>query len=866
MKRIILTLFLSIILFCRGSAQLRENFLDGDMSYNPRWLGDTVHWRVTPEGLLQSGLQTANSVFYISTSCTVFDSAQWDLRVSILFNPSSANYIDVFIAASDTALTAPGTTGYFIRIGNTEDDICLWRKDSGSMTRLIDGMNGILNSSSSDIRLRVIHKSSGSWELWRDISASGNNYYREGSVVDSVYHSSAYFGLLVRQSTSGFFGKHFFDDIAADHFVPDTVRPRVLSLAVSADSILDIQFSEPLSMTGLSDTGNYRADGGLGSPRLVFADSLNPSVVHLLFSSAFPVRMPINVSISGLRDLSDNIMVPASREFLRYAPARFDMVIDEIMSDPSPVIGLPDAEWIEIMNRSGMPINMKGWRIACGDQISGMLPDYVLAPDSFVVITSTSSLSELQFVPHCLSVTSFPYLTNEDNIIELRAPSGLIIHAVHYKSSWYRNAVKQEGGWSLEMMDVNNPCAGENNWMASSDISGGTPGRINSNESHNPDISPPILLQGMGRDSLFIILDFSETLDSSAAADPAHYRVANGNLQILSATVVPPAFEQVILKTSGMERHVSYELYINGISDCAGLSLPQQIYVGRKENPDSGAAVINEILFDPRSGGSDYVELWNHSSSVFDLSGLYLANRNVLGQINDLVPLSLNEKPFYPGQLVVITEDSNAVKRDYTVMNPLLIIQTNDLPSFPDDTGHVVLLDRYGQIIDEVSYSEHFHFPFITDPEGVALERISPSQPSSNRDNWHSASSDAGYGTPTGPNSQYRPGLLPSGNLRLDPAVISPDNDGRDDFTCLYYSFPGSGNLLNITIYDLAGRPVRYLQQGAVAGTSGFFRWDGLDDKGKRLSPGLYVILTEVINVSGKISRYKMTAAVVYGL
>jgi hypothetical protein len=846
-------------------AQLRENFDDHDLAYNPSWVGDTSNWSITPECKLRSNVQVSNAIFYMSTTNGLVDSAQWDFHVSINFNPSSLNYIDVFLVSSDSALAAVGTKGYFVRIGNTEDDICLYRKDSGSSTRLIDGLNGILNSSASDISIRVVHKNSGIWELWRKLSNGTGYLYREGSVFDTAYHQSDYFGLLIKQSTSGFFNKHLFDDISVTPFIPDSSAPSLLSLIVTGDSTLDVQFSEQLATDSISVTRNYYVDQGIGEPLSARLDSINPALIHLVFATAFPLRTSLHISLSGIADLNGNDLVPVTASFARYAPASYDLVIDEIMADPVPSVGLPDAEWIEIRNRSGMAVNLDGWRIRSNDQLSGPLPERTLLPDSFIVITSTGSLPLFSRFPNCVSVTSFPYLTNDGNIIELISSSGLTIHSVHYEMGWYRNAVKQEGGWSLEMIDINTPCGGEMNWIACIDPSGGTPGRINSNDGINPDRSPPLLIAGIGLDSLNIMLNFSEALDSSSAAATDHYRIGNANVSILSADPLPPLFDKVLLTTSGMQPHMSYELYATGIRDCAGLTIPQQIFVGRKESPDSMAIVINEILFDPQTGGYDYVELWNHSASFFDLSDLYLAHRNEWGNITDVVRLAESERPFSPGQLIVITEDSNSVKRDYTVMNPNMLIQVGSLPSFPDDTGHIILLNAYGSIIDEVAYSDNWHFPLITNPQGVALERISPELSSNDPGNWHSASTDAGYGTPTAKNSQYRPVIISSDQIRVEPQVISPDNDGSNDFTCIYYSLDGPGNMLNITVFDMSGRPVRYLEQGAIAGREGMFRWDGLDAKGDEVLAGLYVILTEVINESGKISRIKKTVSVFYG-
>ena len=52
--------------------------------------------------------------------------------------------------------------------------------------------------------------------------------------------------------------------------------------------------------------------------------------------------------------------------FLSWAQTaeRFDVVITEIMADPSPVVGLPNAEFIEVKNVSSTPFNLNGWKIS----------------------------------------------------------------------------------------------------------------------------------------------------------------------------------------------------------------------------------------------------------------------------------------------------------------------------------------------------------------------------------------------------------------------------------------------------------------------------------------------------------------------
>ena len=52
---------------------------------------------------------------------------------------------------------------------------------------------------------------------------------------------------------------------------------------------------------------------------------------------------------------------------------RFDIVIDEIMADPSPQVNLPNNEWIELRNTSGTTFNLLGWKI--GDATVSEMPE-----------------------------------------------------------------------------------------------------------------------------------------------------------------------------------------------------------------------------------------------------------------------------------------------------------------------------------------------------------------------------------------------------------------------------------------------------------------------------------------------------------
>ncbi|MBS1934250.1 MAG: hypothetical protein JST96_09650, partial [Bacteroidetes bacterium] len=270
------------------NAQLTENFSDGDFTQNPLWTGIATNWTVNTSLQLQSNNTVANNSFYLSTASTTSLSAQWEFYVRLAFNTSSANYVDVYLTASSSNLSLAATTGYFVRIGSTDDDLCLYRKDGAASTKIIDGTNGILNKSNNTLKIKITRDVHGKWTLLRDISGTGNSYLTEGIAADIVYTTSAFFGIFVKQSTASFFKKHFFDDISITPFVTDTIAPKIDSVNVTGVNTLDVFFSEPVDSLSSRQTSNYFIDNNIGSPIAANRDPTDNSLVHLLFNTNFP--------------------------------------------------------------------------------------------------------------------------------------------------------------------------------------------------------------------------------------------------------------------------------------------------------------------------------------------------------------------------------------------------------------------------------------------------------------------------------------------------------------------------------------------------------------------------------------------------
>ncbi len=541
---------------------------------------------------------------------------------------------------------------------------------------------------------------------------------------------------------------------------------------------------------------------------------------------------------------------------------RFDIVIDEIMADPTPQVNLPNNEWIELRNTSTTTFNLLGWKIGDATGQSGAMPAYNLKPDSVVIICTSGAVAAMSMYGPVIAVTSFPSLDNTGDQLYLRSPQNKIIHAVNYTDAWYQNELKKDGGWSLEMIDTKNPCMGMNNWTASTNLSGGTPGKKNAADAINADATAPQLLRAYSTDNLNLVLTFDEPLDSLKAASISNYLISDGIGIPIAAVTVAPTFDKVNIKLGkALSNNKVYTINASGITDCIGNA------IGTKNTARTGLSivaekldlVINEILFNPKSNGTDYVEIYNRSNKIIDLKQTYIANRNSTGVISNIKPLSADNYLLFPGDFIVATEDAAIVKRDFITKNTDAFVTVVPMPSYNDDKGDVIILNAQGAITDELQYEEKWHFKLINNNEGVALERIDYNAPTQQQDNWHSAATSVGYGTPTYKNSQYKINDGLQGTVTITPEIVSPDNDGTDDFATISYAFPSPGYVANIIVFDAAGRPVRYVQRNALCGITGNYRWDGLGENNQQLPVGIYIIYTEVFNLEGKKKQFKNT-------
>jgi Lamin Tail Domain/Bacterial Ig-like domain len=841
-------------------AQLTESFVDGDYTSNPTWTPDNAtNWAIQSNQLRSSSTDVGAS-FQISTPSTRALNAQWEFLVNLQFSTSSLNYVDVYLISELANLTSATNNGYFIRIGGTSDEISLYKQSLTVSTILIDGANGITNGSNNLIRIKVIRNASNVWTLERD-DAGGTNYFVEGTATDNSFTTSNFFGIRILQSTTGFHAKHFFDDLYVGDVIIESVPPVLETIQVVSSTSINLVFNEKLDVGSAQNKSNYSANNGLGMPESAILQA-DGKTVTLTFLKDFPDGNTSELSISGVLDLVGNTILPVTKSFLFYIPVpdkNKDIILTEIFSDPSPKVGLPEKEFLEIYNRSSHPIDLAGWQLSDGSS-NAIFSAQIILPNEYWIVASSSSTSE--FLPYgkVIGLTNFPTLNNAGDILTLKNSSALTIDSLNYALGWYKDVDKEEGGWSLELIDPNNPCGEEDNWTSSEDGKGGTPGKQNSIFANKPDLTGPKLLSAIALTPSQVLLKFDEKLEKGAA-NLNSFSIMPA-LNILNASFNSNALREIQLNLiEDLKTRQLYSLQANNLADCNGNNIQDefnQLNFALPELADSLEIIINELLFNPRPSGVDFVEVYNNSPKYINLKNWKLANFEN-GVVTNPETITTEDFTIAPQSYVAFTEDVTALKSNYSQSQEKFFFKT-DLPGLSDDEGSMALVDDQGKIIDFFLYNKSMHSEFIKDDEGISLEKISFLDGSDQ--NWKSATSASGFATPGYINSNQRPeSVVSEGNISVEPEIITPGL-GTQDFAKINYAFEQPGYVANIKIVDQQGRLIKTIASNETLGFEGFYRWDGDRDDGTKSRAGYYIVWFEAFNVDGSVKTFRKRVVV----
>jgi hypothetical protein len=778
-------LVLPLILFfnvCFGlNAQIADDFSDGDCTSNPVWIGQQSMFRVNADYQLQSDFPSAGSA-YLSLPAAIEGAVSWEFFIRLAFSPSANNFARIYLM-SDTSDVSVPLHGYFIQLGEAGslDAINLFRQDSVSAIKILSGKPGHVAKSSNSLRIRVSRNDTGFWKIESD-TLGGSNFSHEASGTERKYSTGRYFGVLCTLTSSNS-AKVSFDDLKITKPFNDTISPILTKIIPKSEYSLQLDFNEPLDTQQIRHIGRFMLNN-VDTPQSLYF--LSASQILMTFKNAFTANVKNTLAINGIADPSGNFLPASLQDFTWVVYPNSGLIISELMPDPDPVNGLPDAEFVEVNNSNSIPLPLSGWKISDSISIASFPPD-TISPGQYAIICSARDTAKFSSFGKVIPVGVLPTLNNNSDILLIYNKDGVLVDKATFNLSWYHSASRQGGGWSLEKIFLPDTCRKSDNWSASVNPLGGSPGSINSIYSDIPDSLSPELVNYTVLDASHILLQFNESIVptgfictlNNSPSDSIYFSQENKVLFLV--------FKR------GLIANDSNIVFISGIRDCNdNLSAPVSINLNyfQPEEPILHDIIFNEIMPDPDPVVSDlpdaeYIELYNRSSKIVNTAGWELLSGNR--------HYSLPAFEFHPGTYLVLCANNYASL--FTPFGPTL-----GLTSFPalNNAGMALaLVSDKGMLLDYLEYYPAMHTDSFRKSGGWSLEREDTSALCTINGNWTSCS-DLKGGTPAQINSVA---VRINDNTPPQPILLSVE----DSLTLhLYFSEPcDSISLLDPDNYSL---------------------------------------------------------------
>lgn len=464
------------------------------------------------------------------------------------------------------------------------------------------------------------------------------------------------------------------------------------------------------------------------------------------------VRIICEVLMNDDEDTLNNFM----EKYLRVSYPEKSILISEIMYNPYS----GESEWIEIVNASNNPINLKNWYVS--DLLPSPTKSIITNKDEYLSVGEYAILSNQvdnsndtakfsYYLPKKFYQTKFGTLNNTSDGIIIYDFNGRMIDSVLYNSNW-----GNEKGFSLERISFAASSADSTNWSLSLSKYGATPG------------------------------------------------------------------------------------YENSLS-----KIPTY-----KKN----SIVINEIMYEPSSAegigsqrNAEFIEFYNTTQDTIQIGGMnFIFGKN---KIKFLPAYNL------PNSFFVIANDCS-IYENYPSIKSDDIVLINKSLTLLNEGCELILKDLKGNTIDSLYYSPNWHNKNILNTKNKSLERINPYLDSNDKTNWSTSVCKEGA-TPLKQNSIYTAVVNAESKVTISPNPFSPDNDGFEDFTTINFDLSFKISQLRIRVFDSQGRLVRTLTHNMSAASHNSIIYDGLDDNGRPLRIGIYILLLEVTTESGKTESIK---------
>jgi hypothetical protein len=510
---------------------------------------------------------------------------------------------------------------------------------------------------------------------------------------------------------------------------------RVLEIFSISKTTLRIRFSDEVAEASES---NFLVNGETEPAAAVLTE---PDLTELQFEEPLPSGR-ITISIKDIES-SSGWVLPGINEaelFIFDDYSDGDVIINEFMyraPDHFRTSENDRPQYVELYNRSGKNLNLKGWilkrSISTEYRISDS--DLLLEPEEYLVLTNDAHLfEEIYGERNFFEPAAFPRFligASSADEIKLFTMQGLPADSLRY-------TVSEWGGLnsSLERRSDTAPAYYPENWSESQNASlPGSPGREN---DAVPDSLPPELVEiGLLTDQGFQLI-FNTRVDVRSALNHRNYRIN----PVISISLVMVQNNLVNLFTDwDLTDGQFYEIYVERVKDIFGNEIePVKRSVQFIELSDAQPQnlVINEILYRrAQTGAPEFIEIFNRTENSFDLSGWSFS----AGSGSVLLPPGIVIKG---GDYLVLTDSDILASEDDRILS------MEAWPGLSNSGDDIVLRDVNGVVIDSLFYDPGWGDHIA----GVSLERKDPGALSVDQANWQPSRHESGS-TPASINSRF---------------------------------------------------------------------------------------------------------------
>ncbi len=890
-----LRIFIAIILFLTPIvtfAQIEQDFSDVSEYNLDEWIGNKSHFTIYSNTLsLNKPGESGES--YLSYPSVMADTMQWVFRLTLNFNPSSYNYSRIALICPSSDISR-ANTGMFVLLGGRDDVVQLQYKEGEEYSSLISE-DFRLDASYCAIKL-VVTKKGKQWSMSTLVNDDEKPIYSEKISFSPNIDTSkgAYLGWICHYTKTNATKFHLFS-VAADYSgntITNPDDPYEEQDTIFIDNDYEVIVGNPSKDLEVDSAKFISPDECL----LFFNQNIQLTTAHFLlseegyeiqsnptqykhiallsFSPALKEDEKYTVFWHNICNLKGELLnigsFPLFNEqdeteddpsFYKEPESWGDLIITEIMSNPKGSVVLPDAEYIEIHNTTKDTLGLSGCTFCYGDK-SYKLPDVGLLPKEYVILSDDDNQNLFNSNIEVIAIPSFPVLANSGKLLSIKNKDNDIIHFVDYSDFWYRNDFANDGGYSLELIDIKRLSSTPSNWHESIASFGGTPGQKNSvSDVYIKNTNNYIKsVHQLSPNSLGIVFDkpimpfmMPELWFNEIPIPQSTYKCLN-----------PP------YATYFEIGNIHESTFV--LEDCVDIdSQPLLAYDTIRISPTKqvvkGDLIINEIYL-ADNASSDYesfIELYNTTDYAIDLSSLILEIVDEDDKVEEKIPLTNIPTFLFPKAYTILSHDHNKVIDRYGYMGVPQIIDLPEELDVDDQRQIFALRNKVDSLIDIAVFDRIW---IATDlPEWTSLERLDQGDTGLDQSSWTEGSLSTGYASPGVKNvletdmiftpiDSTKTFSLPYGRLSLE--VGTPESDLVID-----YSLDDDANYVNIDLYTAKGLHVCNIVSDQELSGEGRLAI-GREWKKERSSiPGLYILLITRHKATGESERIKLVLPIV---